>query len=51
MGANVLWLTDWASQAVKFQPSMRVLALGCGKAAGSIFLVGKFGVTVWATDL
>lgn len=30
---------------------MRVLDLGCGKAASSIFLSREFGVQVWATDL
>ena len=30
---------------------MRVLDLGCGRAASSIFLRREFGVEVWATDL
>jgi cyclopropane fatty-acyl-phospholipid synthase-like methyltransferase len=30
---------------------MRVLDLGCGRAATSIFLRREFGVQVWATDL
>jgi Methyltransferase domain len=30
---------------------MRVLDLGCGRAASSIFLHREFGVQVWATDL
>jgi SAM-dependent methyltransferase len=30
---------------------MRVLDLGCGRAATSIFLRREFGVEVWATDL
>jgi len=30
---------------------MRVLDLGCGQAASSIFLCREFGVQVWATDL
>ena len=30
---------------------MRVLDLGCGRAASSIFLRREFGVQVWATDL
>jgi cyclopropane fatty-acyl-phospholipid synthase-like methyltransferase len=33
------------------QPAMRVLDLGCGRAASSIFLRREFGVQVWATDL
>jgi len=51
MGPNVLWLAEWASQAVEFRPGMRVLDLACGKAASSIFLAKEFGVTVWAADL
>jgi SAM-dependent methyltransferase len=30
---------------------MKVLDLGCGRAASSIFLAREYGVTVWATDL
>jgi cyclopropane fatty-acyl-phospholipid synthase-like methyltransferase len=51
MGPNVLWLAEWASQAVPLDRGMRVLDLGCGKAASSIFLAKEFDVTVWAADL
>jgi cyclopropane fatty-acyl-phospholipid synthase-like methyltransferase len=51
MGPNVLWLAEWASQAVPLHPGMRVLDLGCGKAASSIFLAKEFDLTVWAADL
>jgi SAM-dependent methyltransferase len=51
MGPNVLWLAEWASQAVPLQRGMRVLDLGCGKAASSIFLAKEFDVLVWAADL
>jgi cyclopropane fatty-acyl-phospholipid synthase-like methyltransferase len=51
MGPNVLWLTEWATSALPLQPGMRILDLGCGKAASSIFLAKEFGVTVWAADL
>jgi SAM-dependent methyltransferase len=50
-GANSLWLMEWLTDAVKLQPGMRVLDLGCGKACSSIFLGREFGVQVWATDL
>lgn len=50
-GANVLWLTEWLTRAVDLQPDMKVLDLGCGRAASSIFLHREFGVDVWATDL
>ena len=51
MGPNILWLTEWATQVMPMEPGMRILDLGCGKAASSIFLAKEFGVTVWATDL
>jgi cyclopropane fatty-acyl-phospholipid synthase-like methyltransferase len=50
-GANSLWLTEWLSGAMELRPGMRVLDLGCGRAASSIFLHREFGVQVWATDL
>jgi cyclopropane fatty-acyl-phospholipid synthase-like methyltransferase len=51
MRPNVLWLAEWASQVVPLHEGMRILGLGCGKAASSIFLAKEFGVTVWAADL
>ena len=50
-GANSLWLTEWLADGLRLQPGMRVLDLGCGLAASSIFLHREFGVEVWATDL
>ena len=50
-GANSLWLTEWLTTAIDLRPGMRVLDLGCGRAASSIFLHREFGVQVWATDL
>jgi cyclopropane fatty-acyl-phospholipid synthase-like methyltransferase len=50
-GANSLWLTEWLADALELKPDMRVLDLGCGLAASSIFLHREFGVKVWATDL
>ena len=50
-GANSLWLTEWLTSALDLRPGMRVLDLGCGRAASSIFLHREFGVQVWATDL
>lgn len=50
-GANVLWLTEWLTESLDLKPGMRVLDLGCGRAASSIFLHREFGVEVWATDL
>jgi cyclopropane fatty-acyl-phospholipid synthase-like methyltransferase len=50
-GANSLWLAEWLAEALDLRPGMRVLDLGCGRAASSIFLHREFGVDVWATDL
>jgi SAM-dependent methyltransferase len=51
MGPNVLWLAEWASQVVPLHRGKRILDLGCGKAASSIFLAKEFGVAVAAVDL
>ena len=50
-GANSLWLTEWLTEALELRPGMRVLDLGCGRGASSIFLRREFDVQVWATDL
>ncbi|MEJ0043656.1 MAG: methyltransferase domain-containing protein [Rhizomicrobium sp.] len=51
MGPNVLWLAEYLSQAMKLEPGMHVLDLGCGKALSSIFFAREFGVQVTAADL
>lgn len=51
MGSHPLLLTEWLSTALHLEPGMRVLDLGCGRAASSIFLAREFGVQVWAVDL
>ena len=51
MGPSSVWLTEWLCEAMKLEPGMRVLDMGCGKAMSSIFLAREFGVEVWATDL
>src|SRR6516225_2742163 len=50
-GANPLWLTEWLTEALDLRAGMRVLDLGCGRAASSIFLRREFNVQVWAVDL
>lgn len=50
-GANSLWLAEWLAEALELRPGMRILDLGCGRAASSIFLHREFGVQVWAADL
>jgi len=50
-GANSLWLCEWLTEALDLRPGMRVLDLGCGRGASSIFLRREFDVQVWAADL
>jgi SAM-dependent methyltransferase len=50
-GANSLWIAEWLTSALDLHAGMRVLDLGCGMAASSVFLHREFGVQVWATDL
>jgi cyclopropane fatty-acyl-phospholipid synthase-like methyltransferase len=50
-GANSLWLSEWLAEALDLRPGMRVLDLGCGRGASSIFLHREFDVQVWAADL
>lgn len=50
-GANSLWLAEWLAEGLDLRPGMRVLDLGCGRAASSIFLHREFGARVWAADL
>lgn len=50
-GANALWLTEWLTEALNLRPGMRVLDLGCGRGASSVFLRREFNVQVWAVDL
>jgi SAM-dependent methyltransferase len=49
--ANPLWLSEWLATSLDLRPGMRVLDLGCGRAASSIFLRREFDVQVWASDL
>jgi SAM-dependent methyltransferase len=51
MGPNAVWLLEWLCEALRLEPEMRVLDLGCGRAMTSVFLAREFGVRVWAADL
>lgn len=51
MGPNPLWLLEDLLRDIPLKESMRVLDLGCGRGATSVFLAREFGVEVWATDL
>lgn len=50
LGENVLYNTETLCKALDIQPGMKVLDLGCGKAASSIFIAREFGCKVWAVD-
>ncbi|MFC6997337.1 SAM-dependent methyltransferase [Rufibacter roseus] len=50
MGENVLFNLESITSQIPLKKGMRVLDLGCGKAASSIFLAKEFGVQVWAVD-
>lgn len=51
MGSHVLWLQEALARHMNIKPNMRVLDLGCGKAASSVFLAREFGTQVCAADL
>lgn len=51
MGPHPLWLLEDLSQDLDLRAGMRVLDLGSGKGATSVFLAREFGVEVWAADL
>ncbi|GAA2208869.1 cyclopropane-fatty-acyl-phospholipid synthase family protein [Nonomuraea monospora] len=51
MGPNPLWLLEDLSRDLDLRPGMRVLDLGSGKGATSVFLAREFGVEVVAADL
>jgi len=50
LGENVLYNLETLCHVLKFEPGMKVLDLGCGKALSGIFLAKEFGVKVWAID-
>ena len=51
MGPHPLWLLEDLAQDLDLRPGMRVLDLGSGLGATSVFLVREFGVDVVAADL
>lgn len=50
MGPNPLWLLEDLARDLDLQPGMRVLDLGSGKGATSVFLAREFDVQVVAAD-
>jgi len=51
MGPNPLWLLEDLAEDLDLRPGMRVLDLGSGKGATSVFLAKEYGVQVYAADL
>jgi SAM-dependent methyltransferase len=51
MGPHPLWLLEDLAKDLDLRPGLRVLDLGSGKGATSIFLAKEYGVQVWAADL
>ena len=51
MGPNPLWLLEDLTRDLDLRAGMRVLDLGSGKGATSVFLAREFGVEVVAADL
>jgi SAM-dependent methyltransferase len=51
MGPNPLWLLEDLLADIAIEPAARVLDLGCGLGATSVFLARELGVRVDAVDL
>lgn len=51
MGPTNLWLAELLAEQMDLRPGMRVLDMGCGAAATSLFLALEYGVNVLAADL
>lgn len=51
MGPNPLWLLEDLLGDMTIEPGARVLDLGCGRGATSVFLAKELHVEVWAVDL
>ncbi|MFD3333825.1 SAM-dependent methyltransferase [Streptomyces sp. NPDC058700] len=51
MGPNPLWMLEDLAQDLDLRPGMRILDLGSGKGATSVFLAREYGARVVAADL
>lgn len=51
MGPNAIRLTEELTSTLDITESMRVLDLGCGCGLSTLFLVQKYGASVFAADL
>nr|WP_237522738.1 methyltransferase domain-containing protein [Streptomyces sp. SID1328] len=50
MGPNPLWLLEDLAQNLELRPGMRILDLGSGRGATSVFLAREYGAQVIAAD-
>ncbi|MFD5654972.1 SAM-dependent methyltransferase [Streptomyces sp. NPDC127039] len=50
MGPNPLWLLEDLARDLELRPGMRILDLGSGKGATSVFLAREYGAEVVAAD-
>ena len=51
MGPTNIWLAELLASQMRLRPGMRVLDMGCGAAATSLFLALEYDIEVWAADL
>jgi len=51
MGPNPLWLLEELLEQQTVEPGSRILDLGCGRGATSVFLANELDAEVWAVDL
>ncbi|MDD4471371.1 MAG: class I SAM-dependent methyltransferase, partial [Methanoculleus sp.] len=51
MGPNAMRVSEELSSHLKIDENMRVLDLGCGQGLSTLFLVKKYGASVFAADL
>lgn len=51
IGSHSLWLLEALVKNMNIKNNMHILDIGCGKAAGSIFLAKEFRSRIWAVDL
>ena len=51
MGPHPLWLLEDLARDLTIEPGAKVLDLGSGRGATSVFLAREYDVEVWATDL
>lgn len=51
MGPHSVWLMELLAGRFELRPDMRILDMGCGSAATSIFVAMEHEAEVWAADL